>query len=114
MATTMNTQLQWADEKTHQAKNNIWNKWIAFADSQSRHRTFWFLFSLVFQGVFFLPLPAALTFYYGAPVFILAITLVLFFANVIAGMGGSGIRVMLSLFALSILVHIIMTAIYLL
>lgn len=111
MATIMNARIHWADEKTHKAKYNIWKKWIAFADSQAKHRTFWFLFSLVFQGVFFLPLPAALTFYYGAPVYILAITLLLFFANVIAGMGGSGIRVMLGLFALSILVHVIMAII---
>jgi len=114
MATSINARISWDNEKIQKPSVSIWKKWLAFADGQAKNKTFWFLFSLVFQGVFFLPLPAALTFYYNAPVYTLVITLILFFANVIAGMGGSGIRTMLTLFAASTIVHIAMMAIYML
>ncbi len=114
MATSINTRVSWDNAKTQKTSITIWSNWLTFADSQAKNKTFWFLFSLIFQGVFFLPLPAALTFYYNAPIYTLVITLILFFANVIAGMGGSGIRTMLALFAASILVHIAMMAIYML
>lgn len=77
-------------------------------ESQSESKTFWFLVSLVVQGVFFLPEPAVLIYYYHAPVLVLAITLTLFFANIIAGMGGAGIKTLLSLFASSIAIHLLM------
>ena len=84
-----------------------------FADSQKQNHTLWFFVVLMVHGVFFLPLPAALSFYYGAPVYFLFVTLGLFFANIITGMGGSGIRVTLGLFAASTLVHLVMLALYL-
>jgi hypothetical protein len=87
------------------------NKWNAFIDSQSESKTLWFLVSLIFQGVFFLPIPATLIYYYNAPIPIVAITLGLFFANIIAGMGGAGIKALLTLFAASIIVHILMVLI---
>jgi hypothetical protein len=93
-------------------KNNASNKFMDFADGQSKNRTGWFLFSLVFQGVLFLPIPAALMFYYSAPIYVLAITLTLFFANIIAGMGGSSIRVLIGLFASSILIHVLMMLVF--
>lgn len=94
--------------------NNIWNKLIAFADTQAPNRTVWFMFSLISQGVLFLPVPAFLLYYYNAPIAILAVTLVLFFANIIAGMGGLGIRTLLGLFAFSVLVHITMLLVFML
>jgi len=94
--------------------DNIWNKLIAFADSQAPNRTGWFMFSLISQGVLFLPVPAFLLYYYNAPIAILAVTLGLFFANIIAGMGGSGIRTLLGFFAFSVLVHITMLLVFIL
>jgi hypothetical protein len=113
MATTLTarTTLQGQSE-TQQSTGNIWNKLIAFTDSQAKVKTQWFMISLIVQGVFFLPLPAALSFYYGAPAYMLFITLGLFFANIISGMGGAGIRVTMGLLATSILVHLLMLAIY--
>ena len=76
-------------------------------ESQSGNKTFWFLLSMVFQGVFFLPLPALLIYYFNAPILILIITLGLFFANVIAGMGGAGIKTLLRLFVVSIAIQLL-------
>jgi len=112
METSINAPARWSHTESKKTNFNLWNRWTAFTQRQAKYRTAWFLISLIVQGVFFLPLPAALTFYYGAPFYIIAITLVLFFANVISGMGGSGIRTMLNLFALSIAVHLMMVLIY--
>ncbi len=102
----------WPDKIQTENKDNKWNRFMDFADSQSKYRTGWFLLSLMVQGILFLPIPAVLMFYFNAPIVVLAITMILFFANVIAGMGGSGIRVLLSLFALSIILHTLMLIIF--
>jgi hypothetical protein len=114
MANTINANVVWADSTDNQIKKTLWTKWLNYTDTQAPYRTLWFLFSLVLQGVCFLPVPAALMFYYNAPMVVLGITMTLFFANVIAGMGGSGIRVMLTLFAASVLIHLAMLAIFIL
>jgi hypothetical protein len=95
-------------------ENTGTNKFADFVNSQSKNKTGWFLFSLLFQGVLFLPIPAALMFYYNAPIYVLAVTLIFFFANLIAGMGGSSIRVLINLFGASVLVHLLMMAVYML
>ena len=113
MATALSARNQWKGQsETQQSTDNIWKKLVAFTDSQAKVKTQWFMISLIVQGVFFLPLPAALSFYYGAPVYLLLITLGLFFANIISGMGGAGIRVIGGLLATSIIVHLLMLVLY--
>jgi len=98
----------WADEAGTIKPVTFWERYNLFTDSQAKNRTAWFFISLLTQGVLFLPVPALLIYYFSAPVIIVTVTLSLFFANVIAGMGGSSIRTMISLFAISTAVHIIM------
>lgn len=74
-----------------QTTGNIWKKILEIADKQTDNKTLWFLFSLVFQGVLFLPIPAVLMYYYEAPIIVLPITFGLYLSNIIAGMGGSGL-----------------------
>ncbi|MGZ3871844.1 MAG: hypothetical protein ACXVJD_02935, partial [Mucilaginibacter sp.] len=108
MATSTYSAGQWADNHETKANStNLLNRWTAFMESQSGNKTFWFLLSMVFQGVFFLPLPALLIYYFNAPIFVLIITLALFFANIIAGMGGAGIKTLLRLFAVSIAIQLL-------
>ena len=102
------SQTTWSAGTTQQSNNNIWKKWLAFTDSQAERKTLWFMVSLIVQGVLFLPLPAVLIYYFNAPTLILAVTLGLFFANIITGMSGSGIRTTLNLFAVSFLAHLLM------
>jgi hypothetical protein len=105
----------WADAHvTPTKKYSIFWKVLAFADSESKQLTLWFIISLIVQGVFFLPIPAVLMYYYNAPVVCVVITLALFFANVILGMGGAGIRTIIFCFALSIALHLAMLAIFIL
>jgi len=84
--TTINTPVNWsARPATQTNKTTIGNKFMAFADSQAEHKTLWFLISMIVQGVFFLPVPAILMYFYHAPIIVLIVTLALFFANVIGG-----------------------------
>ncbi|MBS7563322.1 hypothetical protein KHS38_02805 [Mucilaginibacter sp. Bleaf8] len=90
---------------------NLWNKFTQFADSQKNNRTLWFFINLLVHGVFFLPVPAALMYYFDAPIVVLAITMGCFFTNLIANMGGAGIRSTLLFFFASIAIHVLMVLI---
>jgi len=92
--------------------NTLLEKWNLFMDSQSSRITLWFLVSLLFQGVLILPVPAILIYYANAPVAILMVTLTLFFGNIIAGMGGAGVKTLLWLFASSIATHLLMILVF--
>ncbi|WP_428329492.1 hypothetical protein [Mucilaginibacter sp.] len=111
----LNAAENWSVPTTAREQNiSIGTKLMSLADSQADHKTLWFMVSLIVQGVLFLPIPAALIYYFNAPVLIVAITLTLFFANVIAGMGGAGIRTLLAFFFGSVLIHLLMLAIFIL
>jgi len=96
------------------AKDTSWTKLLKIVDGQAEHKTMWFLFSLIFQGVLFLPIPAVLMYYYHAPIIVLPITFGFYLGNIIVGMGGSGIRVVLGFQLLSVLVNLGMLAFYIL
>lgn len=84
------------------------SKYFAFVDGQKSSRTLWFFISLMVHATIFLPLPILLVGYFNAPVAIIGITMFAFFANFVANMGGSGIRVTLSFFLASTIIHLIM------
>lgn len=110
-ALKLNPAINLSEEETIKESISVRKKFAAFAASQADKRTAWFLVSILGQGVLFLPIPAALMYYYNASIAVLAITMVLFFANIIAGMGGSKIGTLIFLLALSIVVHLGMIAV---
>lgn len=113
MQTIVNLSTDWAENlRAQKNKVSLLDKWAAFEHAQAKNITLWYLVSMIVQGIFFLPIPALLIYYSNAPVMILFITLALFFGNIIAGMGGLGIRAILYLFAFSILAHLLMIAIF--
>lgn len=85
---------------------SLWNKFTAFANRQRERKVIWFFLALTVQGIFFLPMPAALMYYYNASIVVLFITLFCFFTNIIAYMGGAGIRTVLLLSLVSILIQV--------
>jgi len=97
---------------TSTVKNHFWANMLNVADHQSEHKTIWYLFSLVFQGVFFLPIPAVLMYYYHASIIVLPITFGLYLGSIIVGMGGFGIRVMIGFFGFCVVVNLAMLAFY--
>jgi hypothetical protein len=108
----------WINTANHTADSNYSLNLVArfnhFADSQKQSHTLWFFLVLMVHGVLFLPLPAVLSYYYDAPVVVLAVTMICFFTNLIANMGGAGIRATLLFFGGSILLHVLMALIYIL
>ncbi|WP_342646900.1 hypothetical protein [Mucilaginibacter sp. CSA2-8R] len=88
---------------------SLWAKFSQFANMQKGNRTLWFFINLMVHGVVFLPLPAVLMYYYNANVVVLAVTMGCFFTNLIANMGGAGIRTVMLLFFASIAIHLFMT-----
>ncbi|HEY4327580.1 MAG TPA: hypothetical protein VGN20_26580 [Mucilaginibacter sp.] len=104
-----------ADSESSSLKNNrTWQKWTEFADSQSKNRMMWFLIAFVFQAVIFLPIPAALMYYYNAPVVAVAVTVPLFFGFMVIGMCGFGIRTLISYTALCVVMNLAMVAFFVL
>jgi hypothetical protein len=115
MATSITVPAGWALKSALLTrKTNIYGKWLAFTDTQAESKTLWYVVSMIVQGVLFLPIPAVLMYYFNAPGIVLAVTMILFFANIIAGMGGSGIQALITLFALSIFVHLTMLLVFIL
>jgi hypothetical protein len=109
-----NVPANWATaDRAGQTHTSLWNKFTVYADSQRKGKAMWYFLALVVQGIFFLPLPAVLMYYYNAPVIVLLITLAGFFTSIIACMGGAGIRAVLLLSAASILIQVIMTLVVL-
>jgi hypothetical protein len=113
MEITIQSRAQW---NSHQGivHSSILKAWLARLDKQQESKTLWYIVSLITQSVLFLPVPAAMIYYFNAPLFLLPITLVLFFANIIAAMGGAGVRIILLLFLTSAIIHILMLSVYLL
>ena len=95
-------------EHTENENLGLWNKFMAFADSQTNNRTLWFFITLMFHGVLLLALPAVLIYYFNASVLTLAVTLGCFFANFIANMCGSGVRVTIPFFFASVIINVVM------
>jgi hypothetical protein len=116
METIINLPIYLADNGLviKKVKKTIWEKYLAFADSQSKNKTVWFLLSLIIQGVFFLPIPMVLMFYYNAPVAVVPITVLLYLGNIIVGMGGYGTRVLLAVSIVSIIINLSMLASFIL
>jgi hypothetical protein len=102
------------DYTTETIKNNTWHELLAMVDNQAEHKTVWYLFSLVLQGVVFLPIPAVLMYYYHASILVLPVTFGLYLCSIIVGMGGYGIRAVIGFFMLCIIVNLAMLAFYIL
>ena len=88
---------------------NLINKFNAFADSQQRWSMIYWIGSLMLIGSFFLPVTFLFVYSLNGPVItFLALSMVSFFATLIANMGGMGIRVCLYSFFSSIILHLAM------
>lgn len=99
--------------ETVERTDSILKRFEAFAESQKDKRLGWFMISLLAQAVILLPVPAALMYYYDASISVLAITVSLFFANLVAGMAGSKINVLIALIGITTVTHIVMILAYL-
>jgi len=104
----LNPTAELADREAATGKISLYNRFIKFAESQAKNRAGWFMASLLWQGVLCLPVPAFLLYYYNAPIWILFITVLLFFINLVAGMAGTKTTTLLGLLIAGTLVNLAM------
>jgi hypothetical protein len=106
MEPTIKTPINLADEKlSGVSEPTVHNRYLAFIKRQQKNQIGWVLLSMTIQGILTLPVPAILLFYYNAPIYVLMITLLTYFPNLITAMTGSGLRVTLAIFACSLLIN---------
>lgn len=101
------TAINWTHTATvNTPEISLWAKYLKFADSQKPNHLFWWLISLLLHSTMFVPLTFVIVSSLGghtAP--FLAISMILFFFNIVANMGGASTRVTIFLFALSLVAH---------
>ena len=95
-----------ADEKLPGVSSpTIHEKYLAFVRREDKDKTVWFILALVLQGTLILPVPAILLFYYNAPIYVLVITLITYFPNLITAMTGASLRVTLAIFICCLVIN---------
>ncbi len=82
-----------------------WKAYWKFVDKQANYKTMWWFINLVVHANLVLAVPAVLVYYYDASVLLVDLTVGGFFANLVANMGGYGIRVTLTAFFASLLIN---------
>lgn len=109
-----NTKAAWAAKPIAKHTLNPVKAYLRFVDGQKDHQTMWWFVNLVVHGNLVLAVPAVIIYYYNAPVILLGVTVLGFFGNLVAIMGGAGIRICLTAFFASLLVNLGMLLFYIL
>lgn len=91
-----------------QNNKTIYNNVIPFVNSDAQEKAIWFMVSMFFHGVILMPLPSLLIYFYGAPILVQIIGLGLFFSNIIVGISGYSLRLLISVLAISVSTHLFM------
>lgn len=110
----LNSSIDLEKEETRKVSYSIIKRFVEFGEAQNSRRLGLFMVSLLAQSVLLLPVPAVLMYYYNASVAVLAISVLLFFANIVAGMGGSKTSVLIFLIGVSVVVNLVMILWYVL
>ncbi|QNK61901.1 hypothetical protein H7F33_15245 [Pedobacter sp. PAMC26386] len=85
---------------------SLWSKYLNFADTQQPNHLGWFLVSIVLHATLLVPLTFVLVYSLDGYVLpCLAISMLVFFANIVANMSSASTRVTIGLFYFSLLIH---------
>lgn len=85
---------------------SLWSKYLNFADSQKPNHLGWFLVSIVLHATILVPLTFVLVYSLdGYVIPCLAVSMLIFFANIVANMSSASTRVTIGVFYLSLLIH---------
>jgi hypothetical protein len=104
----------WDEKLPKEGSRTLWDKVIAFVESQKKQRTKWFLLSFVIQSVFFIPIPVYLIFYFHAPIICVIITVGLFFINLVLGIIDASARKIIICFAVTAILNLLMLPVFML
>jgi len=85
---------------------SLWSKYLTFADGQKENHLGWFLVSIILHATALVPLTFVIVYSLGGYVLpCLAVSMTIFFANIVANMSGASTRVTIFVFGLSLLIH---------
>jgi len=104
----INPTINLVEEASAKKSYAVYKRFTDFTERQAGNRAAWFMASLLWQGVLCLPVPAFLIYYYNAPVWVVGITVFLFFTNLVAGMADSKVGTVIGLLAVGTLLHLAM------
>jgi hypothetical protein len=91
---------------TNQPTSSLLAKFNTFADGQTENRLAWFLVSLILHATMLVPITFILVYSLDGHVIpCLAVSMIIFFANIVANMSGANTRSTIFLFGLSLAVH---------
>ena len=89
------------------AQESLLTKYLNFADAQKPNHLVWFLFSIILHAGALVPLTFIIVSYLGGAVVpCLAISMIIFFANIVANMSSASTRITIFLFGFSLLAHV--------
>ncbi|HEY1010406.1 MAG: hypothetical protein ACO1NS_08100 [Daejeonella sp.] len=93
----------------HTQKEGFASKYLDFVDGQKANSIAWWLGSLLLHGCILVPLTFLFVYSTGGPTgLFLTISMVAFFVNVIANMGGAGFRFTFNSLVVSVIIHLVM------
>lgn len=93
---------------------SIWQKYIAYCDSQENHRFFWFALALFIVPCVFMPLSLYIIFQYSWYTYLIMPYTALLFANILTNVVQLPTRISISVFFVTILFNVLVPAIALL
>jgi len=104
---------EWAEKEfTSLISFNPLKLYLRFLDRQKPFHLMWWFINLIVHANLVLAVPAILIWHFNAPIYVLGITCIAFFSNLVANMGGMGIRITLTAFFASLTINLIMIFIY--
>ena len=90
----------------HSTSTSLWTKYLNFADNQKPNHLGWFLVSIILHATILVPLTFVLVYSLGGYVIpCLAVSMIIFFVNIVANMSSASTRVTIFVFGLSLLIH---------
>lgn len=100
--------------RTEVQTQSLWQKYIAYCDSQEDNRFFWFALSLFIVPCVFMPLSLYVIFQYSWYTYLIMPYTALLFANILTNVVQLPTRISISVFFVTILFNIAVPAIALL
>lgn len=111
MATYSISQTAWVSADKSSSRVSVWQKFLQFADSQASIKTGWWVISLMIHS-FLVPIAFLMAYVYEGPALaFLFISMMSFFVNFIANMGGASVRFTFISFLVSLVIHTAMIAV---
>lgn len=100
-----------AIQQNVQVKRSLMQRYYDFCDAQMKNKTMWYIVPLITLSAVVMPLSIILASYYNWPTIIVGGSMLLFFSNIIASVAAMHTRVVITLYFLTVFLHILMVTV---